>query len=404
MVVMQNRDIVVVGQQAWDVPIGSNCKDIALEFSKYNRVLYINTPLDRRTKFQQQNTDFVKNRLAVIKGLRNGFVQINENFWVYTPNVVLESINFVKITIVFRWLNRINNNRFAGAIARALATLNFKDFILFNDSDMFRSYHLKDLLKPSLSIYYSRDNMLATAYWGHHGKFLEPELIHKSDLAVANSTYLAQYCERHNPNSFYVGQGCDFNLFDNDAAIEIPADLMTIKRPILGYVGALLAARLDEDILLYIAKERPDWNLVLVGPEDEAFQKSTLHQLPNVHFLGAKKQENLSSYIKNFDICLNPQALNPLTIGNYPRKIDEYLAMGKPTIATRTETMEVFADYVYLAETKEDYLPLAELALRENSIELERGRIQFAKEHTWEKSVEEIYKAIKKVEGANGKD
>ena len=27
------RDIVIVGQQPWDVEIGSNCKNIALEFS-----------------------------------------------------------------------------------------------------------------------------------------------------------------------------------------------------------------------------------------------------------------------------------------------------------------------------------------------------------------------------------
>jgi hypothetical protein len=40
-------DIVITGQQAWDVEIGSNCKNIALEFSKQHRVLYVNSPLDR---------------------------------------------------------------------------------------------------------------------------------------------------------------------------------------------------------------------------------------------------------------------------------------------------------------------------------------------------------------------
>ncbi|RZL39701.1 MAG: glycosyltransferase family 1 protein, partial [Pedobacter sp.] len=65
MVVIENRDIVVVGQQPWDTPIGSNCKDLALEFSKHNRVLYINAPLDRRTKFQQAATEPVKLRQRV---------------------------------------------------------------------------------------------------------------------------------------------------------------------------------------------------------------------------------------------------------------------------------------------------------------------------------------------------
>ena len=36
------RDIVIIGIQAWDIEIGSNCKNIALELSKTNRVLYVN--------------------------------------------------------------------------------------------------------------------------------------------------------------------------------------------------------------------------------------------------------------------------------------------------------------------------------------------------------------------------
>ena len=50
-----NRDIIVVGLQPWDTSIGSNCKDVALEFSKQNRVLYVNYPLDRITLFRNRN-------------------------------------------------------------------------------------------------------------------------------------------------------------------------------------------------------------------------------------------------------------------------------------------------------------------------------------------------------------
>lgn len=395
---IKNRDIIIVGQQPWDTSIGSNCKDLALEFSKNNRVLYVNAALDRRTAFEQRHTEGVKKRKSIIDGKQNGLEQLDTNFWVFYPNVITESINWIRITAIFRLLNKLNNKRFAKTIQAAIAELGFTNFILFNDNDIFKSYHLKEMLNPSLSIYYSRDYMIATPYWARHGKTLEPELIAKSDICVANSVYLANYCKQYNPNSFYVGQGCDFKLFNDNDQIKIPAELETIKSPILGYVGALLSIRLDEQILIYLAKEKPNWNIVLVGPEDEDFSKSELHQLKNVHFLGAKKPETLAAYIKGFDVCLNPQGVNPLTIGNYPRKIDEYLAMGKPTIATKTEAIAIFEDYVYLANTKEDYLTLAEKALEEDSIELANGRIAFAKTHTWENSVEEIYKAILLVE------
>lgn len=394
---MENRDIVVVGQQAWDTPIGSNCKDLALEFSKHNRVLYINAPLDRRTQYQQRDTEPVKKRLSVISGEQNGLEVVADNLWIYYPDVVLESINFIKWTFLFRIFNKINNKRFAKSIDKAIHQLQFKDFILFNDSDMFRSYHLKELLKPSISVYYSRDNMLATAYWRHHGKHLEPELMEKSDVCVANSVYLANVCRKYNPNSFYVGQGCDLTLFKNDDSVQVPIDLATIKKPILGYVGALLSIRLDEKILIHLAESKPDWSIVLVGPEDDTFKASKLHQLENVHFLGPKNPATLAAYIKGFDVCLNPQALNPLTIGNYPRKIDEYLAMGKPTVATKTEAMVTFENHVYLAASKEDYVTLAEKALAENNSGLVSKRIAFAQTHTWQRNTEEIYKAIEQV-------
>jgi len=107
--------------------------------------------------------------------------------------------------------------------------------------------------------------------------------------------------------------------------------------------------------------------------------------------------EALPSYLNHFDVALNPQKLNEVTIGNYPRKIDEYLAMGKPTVATLTKAMDVFKDYTYLAESKEDYLSLVEQALKENSAEKEEARSVFAKSHTWENNVKEIYNSMLKI-------
>ena len=155
--------------------------------------------------------------------------------------------------------------------------------------------------------------------------------------------------------------------------------------------------KLDIKILELIATQHPEWSVVLIGPEDEGFKKSNLHQINNVHFLGLKDGSVLPNYLHYFDVALNPQILNPTTIGNYPRKIDEYLAMGKPVVATETKAMSIFKDHTYLAKSPEDYVPLIEKALAENSPLLEEERIKFAQSHTWENSVKEIYKAIKTV-------
>jgi len=101
-------------------------------------------------------------------------------------------------------------------------------------------------------------------------------------------------------------------------------------------------------------------------------------------------------------VC-DPQKLNEVTIGNYPRKIDEYLAMGKPTVQTKTKAMEVFEGYVYLAETKEDYVELIDKALKENTPEKEKEREKLARSHTWENNVKEIYDKIEMIENLKEK-
>lgn len=391
---ISGKDIVISGLQAWDNDIGSNCINIAKEFAKDNRVLYVNFPLDRNTLLKNKDDAKIQKRLSIIKNNGKDLEQVDENIWTLYPKTIIQSINKIPIEPVFDFFNKRNNKKYATQISSGISRLNFKNFYIFNDSDMFRSFYLKELLNPELYIYYSRDNLIAVNYWKKHGIRIEAELIRKSDLCTANSTYLADYCRKYNPNSYYVGQGCDLSLFNPELLKDIPDDLNSIKSPIIGYVGALVGLRLDINLLEYLAETKPEWSIVLVGPEDENFKNSRLHSLSNVHFLGAKKMEELPKYINGFDVCINPQLINEVTIGNYPRKIDEYLAMGKPTVATSTTAMKVFADYCYLAENKEGYVGLINKAFSENSEDKSIARRAFAMTHTWENNVEEIYKAI----------
>ncbi|MCK9291194.1 MAG: glycosyltransferase [Bacteroidales bacterium] len=388
---IRNRDFIVIGLQALDSRIGSNCINLAYEFAKHNRVLYVNYPLDRLTKIRERKDPLIQKRIRINKGIEPALVQINDNMWNLYPQTTLESISQLPYDGLFDRLNKINNKRFARQIRKAVQQLGFKDYFIFNDSDMFRGFYLKELLQPEMYIYYTRDNLIAVDYWKRQGIRIEARLMEKADLIVANSTYLAEHAKQFNPYSYYVGQGCDVSLFDKQLIQDIPKDIASIPKPIIGYIGALFSLRLDIEVLSHIAKQNPEWSVVLVGPEDDTFKNSELHQLDNVYFLGAKKMEELPSYLFAFDAAINPQKLNEVTIGNYPRKIDEYLAMGKPTVATRTKAMEVFEEYTYLAETKEEYVSLIEKALQENNSELEASRELFARSHTWENNVKEIY-------------
>jgi len=390
---IRNRDIVVVGLQPWDIKIGSNCKNIAIELSKWNRVLYVNASVDRVTRWRQRKDPGMIKRMEILES-GNNLLQVGENIWNLYPATIIQSINWLPESALFRWLNRRNNRMFATDIQKAILALGLTDVIFFNDSDMFRSFYLPELLRPALSIYYSRDNLMAVPYFSRHGRTMEPALMAKSTLVCANSEYLSQVARTYNPHSYDIGQGCDLSLFDPARTGPMPEELARIKRPVIGYIGAILSYRLDLGLLEEICRKKPEWSFVFVGKEDEGFAGSALHRMENVHFLGLKKEEHLPSYLAHFDVAMNPQSVNEMTEGNYPRKIDEYLALGKPVVATATGTMSLFREHVYMGRTAEDYIELIDRAIREDDPELRARRMRFARTHTWENSVKMMAEAI----------
>jgi len=392
---IKGKDIIVVGIQAWDIEIGSNCKNIALEFAKNNRVLYVNPPMVRSTMRKDKHKESIQKRIKIKNGLAPDLVEIETNLWNLYPKDLAESINWIGSQTIFKILNKRNARLFTNNIKSAAERLNFKDVILFNDSSMFLGLHLKRFLQPDIYVYYMRDYLVKVPYWQKHGERLEPEVVKDADVLTTNSEFFSEFGLQYNSHSYMVGQGCDVSHFsDEDDTIKIPDEFKNIPRPVIGYVGSLTTLRLDIELLEHMANERKDWSIVLVGPEDDDFKNSDLHNLSNVYFLGRKNESELPNYVKGFDVAMNPQLSNNLTIGNYPRKIDEYLAMGKPIIATKTKAMDMFKDCVYLGESKEEYVTLTEKALSENAPELEKKRINFAKSHTWTNNVQAIYDAI----------
>jgi teichuronic acid biosynthesis glycosyltransferase TuaH len=391
---VKGKNIVMIGQQGWDLGLGSNAHNIAAEFSQTHQVLYVNPPLHLRTLLHNWQDPKIKFRIKVLLGLQKSLDQVQENLWVYTPPTLCLSVNWINSSRLFRFFTRLNNHLFARCIRKITRKTGFSSYWLFNDSLIYLGLDLPALLQPEKYIYYIRDNMIGTGYFRKHGPWAEAELMRKADVVVANSQFLADYAANHNARSYYVGQGCELGLFQAGAPMAEPADLAAIPQPRIGYVGYITADRLDLSLLIKLAQAKPEWHFVFVGPEDTPFQTSALHQLANVHFLGLKTSGQLPAYIRHFSVCLNPQVVNDITVGNYPRKIDEYLAMGKPVVATWTQTMKAFQDHVYLTSSLAGYLDLIEKALTENDAARTAARIAFARSHTWQASVQLIREAL----------
>ena len=360
------RDFIITSLQTWDIEIGSTIKNTALEISKQNRVLYINTPMDIsiRLRGNRQSPSYIR-RMAVIKGETSPLRQINANMWVLDCPFMLFSANFLPAPL-FNIVNRKNNARIARWIVEQAAALDFKNYIHLIDTDIYRSRYLKEYIHPSVSIYYRRDYVIGEAYWRRHGTRLEPELAASADLVLANSTRFAAELQAYNPHTYPIETGVNLKLYNPAKKYETPGDMQDIPRPIIGYMGTINSTRLDGDLLYQIISQRPDYSFVFTGPEDDIFRRNRIHSLKNAYFTGQKKVDELPAYIAAYDVCINPQMVNEITDGNYPLKIDEYLAMGKPTVATSTHTMRhIFANHTHLATTPEEWLSAIDRAVTE---------------------------------------
>ncbi|WP_210486164.1 glycosyltransferase [Rufibacter aurantiacus] len=355
----------------------------------------MNSPIDRRATLTTHNDEFVTAHIEAIKNKKEPLVQLDTNLWMLNPSRIIESINWVPFTPIFSMLNRLNNERLGKDIQEALDVLGFEDFVLVNDKDIFRSYYLKEILRPTKYVYLDRDYTLGLDYWRKHGASLEPKLMQKSDAVVCNSLDFTKRARKYNRNSYYIGNGFDASQYTSEKIRTIPQELKAIPGPIIGYVGALITLRLDLRLMTDLAKERPNWSFVFIGKEDDEFKASELHGLPNVYFLGLKHTKEVPAYLEGFDVCINPQVLNDITKSNFPLKVVEYLAMGKPVVATSTNTMqEVFHEHTYLANGKDEFITQIEKALRENTSSHEQRRKDFAREFTWENVVSVFLRSI----------
>lgn len=357
---------------------------LAKALSREHSVLYVNPPIDRRTWLLKEGDVYTKRHIQDIREGKRGLSRLAENLWTLNPEKVIESVNWIPSTSIFSLFNRFNNRTFASSIKKAVKELNFDSFVLINDKDMFRSFYLKELLRPSISVYLDRDYTLGFDYWKRHGHVLEPRLMKKQDLVVCNSMDFTKRALQHNPASFYIGNGANLEVFDNSRSWSVPDDLGKRDKPLIGYVGALNSMRIDIALIGEIATQRKDWDFLLIGEEDQVFRMSALHDMENIRFLPKKHTDEIPAYVKHFDVCINPQLINEITIGNFPMKIIEYLAMGRPVVATETNTMrEVFSDVSYLSQGSVGYIRAIEQALAEDIPELQELRSLFARRYSW---------------------
>jgi len=139
--------------------------------------------------------------------------------------------------------------------------------------------------------------------------------------------------------------------------------IMDKGNPIIGYYGAL-AKWFDYDLLKKISKERPNYEIVLIGfVYDRSMQDSRIERLPNVHYLGIVDYQNLCSYAYWLDVLTIPFLLNDITESTSPVKLFEYMALNKPIVTTDMRECRKY-ESVMIGKSHDEFIELLDKALK----------------------------------------
>jgi UDP-galactopyranose mutase len=185
--------------------------------------------------------------------------------------------------------------------------------------------------------------------------------------------------------------------------VSDPADQASIPGPRLGFFG-VIDERMDLQLLEGVARSRPDWQLVLLGPIVK-IDPADLPRLPNIHYLGSKTYAELPSYIAGWNVALLPFARNESTRFISPTKTPEYLAAGKPVVSTSIR--DVVRPYgalglVRIADTAPDFVAACAAAMEEPAHQRFRADPFLAKmswDLTWKQMETLVEQAVRENSG-----
>lgn len=167
------------------------------------------------------------------------------------------------------------------------------------------------------------------------------------------------------------------------------------KAPRLGYVGFIMD-RTDLDLIKFVASQRPQWHILLAGPQypDRYLDESGLLELPNVEYLGPLLQENVPDFLNSLDVCLMPHRDTEYSRSMGPLKLYQYLASGRPIVSTNVAGLEKVREHILVADDPKEFIEQIEKALQTDTEELSSERIEVAKQNTWPIRVREMFSLV----------
>ncbi len=274
--------------------------------------------------------------------------------------------------------------------------LNFSDIIAWSFFPFVSLYWQN--LGQKFTIFDAVDNWLNHSSYQKYKEQLKAsyDLIEKqADLIFTVSPNLVHFFGDQ-PNVYWLPNGVDTKHYSQKFSL-INRDIADIPKPVIGYIG-VIQDRVDLKLLEHLAVANPSKSIVLVGPvwneQDEA--KKALDAYENVYFLGYKTYQEAPMYIQQFNIGIIPHTKVDFSSSTNPMKMYEYLACGKPVVATQDAGTENVENMIAIASSFEDFNLKVNELLESDSKELQRQRQDYVKKYSWISTVDKMIDLLHK--------
>ena len=164
-------------------------------------------------------------------------------------------------------------------------------------------------------------------------RMLESIVFNHTDLNIALTPLVSNYIQDYGvPDSKMrlLPSGVDTEMFS-------PGESKAKDGPVVLFMGTIYRFSGLERVIRdwkQLLAVHPRAKLVIVGAGEDQARLEGLGA-ENVVFTGMQPYSSLPEFVRSSDVCINPFELNGITEKILPTKLFQYLACGKPVVATK---------------------------------------------------------------------
>ncbi len=365
---------VIYASAAWQGPAKLNCHFVTECLTRAVPVLYVES-VGARAPVPHDWRRVLARLARSLTPLR----RVGKQLWVFSP---------LPLPAYGGRAGRVNSAWVAAQVRVALAMMRRR-------VDACWVFHPMGLgvartVRPRATVYYCVDDYVANPGVDRQGlESMQADVVALADVTVVTGEPLARTLRAPGRDVRVWCNVADTELFGGDfsgASHPVLEVLDAVPRPRVGYLGNLAAYKIDLDLVDEIARRRPEWSVVLVGPRDLGDTTDAVgrRRFPaNVHLLGPVPHELAPAVVDRFDVCLLPSARHDVMRASFPLKFFEYLLRGKPVVRRPLPALEPYREWLRCADSAEEFVAAVEEAVGEADAAQGEARRRFAAGFGW---------------------